>query len=302
MNKLSRSFLTSIKRWPAQHFPTSVAIAPICIRHASGSSGSSSARDALDHVVVGPNGKKLTNKEAAQLKEDNRAAYLVAMDFYRKDVQTLAKWMDISVIKYQGRVHPPDYMPLPTTNIQCIPFPLDTTVTTLNRETMTIDEMSPIIPGTDNERGLRFISFSFKSWGATLSNSWLQPFLASDLGGVIPCLDISVVEWRFLNLVKGSFINKSKEVVPEVRWHKTAYAFGGLMEFATKLLLPNKFTGYAYLVDSAGRVRWRACGSATPDEAERMIKVAHMLYKEQQNTLASRIASARPKQEEKEKM
>ncbi len=235
--------------------------------------------------------KPLLPKELTQLAEENKMAYIAAMEFYKKDMPTLVRWLDLSPVKHHGRVHAPDYMPLPTTNQQCIPFPLDTQVTTLQQESMTLNDMTPVLSGTggENDRGLRLYTFACKQWGAELANSWLQAFLASDLVDKIPAVHLNIVEWGFLGIVKGTFIKSMREKkIPKERWHLTAYAFGGLMEFATKLLLPNKFTGYAYLVDNAGRVRWRACGKAQPQDVERMLAIANMLLKEQQNDFSNR--------------
>ena len=56
------------------------------------------------------------------------------------------------------------------------------------------------------------------------------------------------------------------------------------------LLLPNKYTGYVYLVDKYNRVRWRGCGltlTTTSDngeiiqeEIEDLVKCTNALLKE----------------------
>jgi len=231
--------------------------------------------------------KKMTRDERTALLTLNISAHAQKMDHYRKDTQTLANWLDLSVVNIKGRLHPPDFHVLPTTNVQCIPFPTNTPVTTLNKVDTTIDEMVPGWEGgedgADKDRGLRLITFSFKAYGLSLANSWLKPFTESRLVEKIPALNICFVEYGFLSFASGSFVGSLRDKEKEDRWAHTAFAFGGVMDFATQLLLPNKFTGYAYLVDGAGRVRWRACGMATDAEVERMLKCAEGLYKEQEN-------------------
>ena len=56
------------------------------------------------------------------------------------------------------------------------------------------------------------------------------------------------------------------------------------MEFATKLLLPNKFTGYAYLIDKEGMVRWRGIGLAQEEDLESLYRCTKDLLKEDINS------------------
>jgi ATP10 protein len=51
-------------------------------------------------------------------------------------------------------------------------------------------------------------------------------------------------------------------------------------KFASYLELPNKYTGYAYLLDQQNRVRWRGCGQAEEGEIQAMIKCAELLVEE----------------------
>ncbi len=251
------------------------------------------------------NTKKMSKDERAALLAQNITEHARKMDLYRKDTQTLANWLDLSVVNMKGRLYPPDFHVLPTTNVQCIPFPVRTQVTTLHKNATTIDDMVPAWSGGNSastagedvagrDRGLRLIAFSFKNYGYTLCESWLNPFLKSHLVDKIPALNICFVEYGFLSLAKGAFVNSLRDKIPKERWAYTAFSFGGVMDFACDLLLPNKFTGYVYLVDGANRVRWRACGLATEAEAERMLKCAEGLYKEQENMRAQRSAGTAP--------
>lgn len=56
-----------------------------------------------------------------------------------------------------------------------------------------------------------------------------------------------------------------------------AYRPMGLLE---ALQVPNHLGGYVYLVDRAGRIRWRASGQAEPAELEAMHRVARALLAE----------------------
>ncbi|CAI7762815.1 unnamed protein product [Closterium sp. NIES-54] len=58
------------------------------------------------------------------------------------------------------------------------------------------------------------------------------------------------------------------------------YAFGDTWEFRKKLGIVNRLTGYAFLVDAKGRVRWRASGTASDEEMSCMLSATHKLMKE----------------------
>ena len=68
--------------------------------------------------------------------------------------------------------------------------------------------------------------------------------------------------------------------------HRTA-----TQEIAVNLLLPNKYTGYVYLVDKYNRVRWRGCGltltsggggdgEVVQDEIQNLIRCTKELLRE----------------------
>jgi hypothetical protein len=54
------------------------------------------------------------------------------------------------------------------------------------------------------------------------------------------------------------------------------------MEFAAALELPNKYTGYAYLLDRENRVRWRGSGQSQDGEVDTLIQCVEQLRAEQQ--------------------
>ncbi|CAI5461002.1 unnamed protein product [Closterium sp. Yama58-4] len=58
------------------------------------------------------------------------------------------------------------------------------------------------------------------------------------------------------------------------------YAFGDAWEFRKRLGIVNRLTGYAFLVDGKGRVRWRASGTASDDEVTCLLSATDKLLKE----------------------
>lgn len=58
-------------------------------------------------------------------------------------------------------------------------------------------------------------------------------------------------------------------------------------DFAARLLLPNKFTGYVYLLDRSNRVRWHGCGHAEDADLENLRRLVDQLIAEQTITIAA---------------
>jgi hypothetical protein len=51
-------------------------------------------------------------------------------------------------------------------------------------------------------------------------------------------------------------------------------------DFAAQLLLPNVFTGYAYLLDKDNKIRWRGSGQALESEVEALLRCTDELLRE----------------------
>lgn len=93
-------------------------------------------------------------------------------------------------------------------------------------------------------------------------------------------MELCFIEYSFLSMAKTLFASNLKQSIPPPQHNKTVLVFGGVKEFITPLQVPNKFTGYAFLLDSSNRIRWRGCGQAKPEEVETMIQCAQQLVRE----------------------
>jgi len=51
-------------------------------------------------------------------------------------------------------------------------------------------------------------------------------------------------------------------------------------DFAAPLLLPNVYTGYAFLLDRHNKIRWRGSGQAHPEEVQILLEVTQELLDE----------------------
>ena len=181
--------------------------------------------------------------------------------WYRNDPQALARWLDVSVIKRRGKVYEADAKLIPVQD-DMFKFP--------SVEGTTLKGADVKFPDSVDAKA-KFICFSFKAFGFHLIRSWVEPFI-KEFPRVenpsVKMIEISFVEFGFLSLAKNVFISNLKTKVAESQQDLTLVSFGNLMRFASILELPNKYTGYAYLLDSQNRVRWRATGTANPHELQ----------------------------------
>ena len=204
-----------------------------------------------------------------------------------------SRWLDFSIVKEKGRAFDADNMLIPSKDATLF-FP-NVPCTTLNGESIgipnqmqqqqssTTSSSKPNFP-IRNWNNVKFVTLSFKHYGSTLVKSWQEPF-NSHFQNISPtlsplCFEMCFIEYGFLSMAKGVLINSLKKTIPIERHSNVGFAFGGIKEFADKLDIPNVFTGYVFLIDNKGRVRWRGCGLAKPEEIKTLIKCAELLSQE----------------------
>ena len=214
-----------------------------------------------------------------------------AVEHYKSDTQTLARWLDVSVVKKKGRAFDADTELIPAKGAKI--FPLIKGYSLNSKDVRVPDSIvQDALLLTDASKkdnssggGVRLVAFSFKHYGFTLVRSWLTPFLEKFGHGPkaqIPAIEICFVEYGFLSLTKNIFATNLKTQILPSQHDLTALSFGGVMDFAAALQLPNKYTGYVYLIDNNNRVRWRGCGQCNgADELERLYRIAGSLLLEE---------------------
>ena len=158
------------------------------------------------------------------------------------------------------------------------------------------------------------VALSFKQFGFEQLDSWIHPFLqaAQEAQGTsaaepaqypqkirkgtrgrrasesFQVMQLSALEGGFIaNLLKGSMKGGLAKAIPPER-HATALVFVGDVDpLCDGLAITNRLIGHAFLVDSAGRVRWRACGVATELEEQRLRACVEMLLNNEQNAITT---------------
>lgn len=116
--------------------------------------------------------------------------------------------------------------------------------------------------------------------------SWSSPFAKKFSDQPLNVFEVSVIESLLLSLwpikrlllriMRGSQGNTEEELE-----RKVVYAFGDTYDFRKVLGVPNLLSGYVFLVDRKGRVRWRASGMATEEEIESMVGCTRRLLQEE---------------------
>lgn len=202
------------------------------------------------------------------------------MQHYKTDTQTLARWLDVSIVKRAGRAFDADKKLINRSEAEFFPTVKGTK----------LDGTSISVPG-DVNASAKLVIFSFKHYGFTLLRSWLDPFTArypealgeftnGDKAKGMAVAEICFIEYGFLSMAKTVFASNIKKSIPDSQIHNTILSFGGVTDFAAQLLLPNKYTGYAYLLDKNDKIRWRGSGQATDEEVETLLKCAKQLLSE----------------------
>ncbi|KAL2612365.1 hypothetical protein R1flu_024057 [Riccia fluitans] len=121
------------------------------------------------------------------------------------------------------------------------------------------------------------VCLAFRASAQSMIDSWTKLFLTSfHSSQSVELLQVSVVDSWFLSLrpVRSLLLKSMSSSVlstgsqpPE----RTLYAFGDSYYFRKELGIPNMLSGYVFLVDTKGRVRWCASGFATAEELASMI-------------------------------
>ncbi len=195
---------------------------------------------------------------------------------YQTDTRTLARWLDISIIKYQGRAFDADK--------ELININSTNTFPTIKGSTLNGKDI--IFPNDDkvSSSDATLVVFSFKHYGFSLVRTWIDPYIKYFQPNIknnkIKVIELCFVEYSFMSWASKIFANNLKSEINEDQHNNTILVFGNLSNFASQLLLPSKYIGYCYLLDKNNRVRWRGCGNAKEEELNALYKCSLQLLEE----------------------
>lgn len=135
------------------------------------------------------------------------------------------------------------------------------------------------------------VAISYKDFGAQLLPSWIDPFDIAFRKGVSNEADryevvrVIINEGAMVKLLSPFITSGTKKNVPESDHANTLMYYGDAEEFRDILRMHNIYSGYVFLVDGIGRVRWAGSGEGTEEEIHTMIGIAKDLTKRHQKQL-----------------
>ena len=148
-------------------------------------------------------------------------------------------------------------------------------------------------PSKDANAQCTLVAVSCKEFGAQLLPSWTEPFDNTLCSGVdadkYEVVRITINEGRIAKLLSPFILSGTKKNVPEKDHANTLLFYGDAEEMRDILRMHNIYTGYVFLVDGIGRIRWAGSGTGSDEEVQMMIKFAQDLTKQPKG-------AARPKQ------
>ncbi|KAK7267988.1 hypothetical protein RIF29_20670 [Crotalaria pallida] len=131
------------------------------------------------------------------------------------------------------------------------------------------------------------ICLSFRAYSQEMVNSWAMPFVeAFSKSEGVHLYQVSLIDsWllcrspikRFLLwTMKKPNHDESKDTLRR----PMVYSFGDHYYFRKELKILNTLTGYIFLLDNFGRVRWQGFGLATKDEVSSLLSCTSLLMNE----------------------
>ncbi|KAL7153984.1 hypothetical protein ABFS83_04G204700 [Erythranthe nasuta] len=132
------------------------------------------------------------------------------------------------------------------------------------------------------------VCLSFRASSQPMVDSWTSPFLntfghSSD----IRLYEVSFIDSWLLrrSLIKKLLLKVMRKPKPggenqDTLQKQIVYSFGDHYYFRKELKILNLLTGYIYLVDKLGKIRWQGSGMATQDELSSLLCCTALLMKE----------------------
>lgn len=132
------------------------------------------------------------------------------------------------------------------------------------------------------------LCLSFRANTQAMIDSWTLPFLETfKTKSNVQLYEISFIDsWLLsLNPIKRLLLRTMRKSETSDGYQglqrNIVYAFGDHYDLRKELSISNLLTGYIFLLDSKGRIRWQGFGIASNDELSSMLSCASWLLEEQ---------------------
>ncbi|KAK3140595.1 hypothetical protein QOZ80_5AG0403060 [Eleusine coracana subsp. coracana] len=213
--------------------------------------------------------KDAIEKEKARLKDEMSRGYFADIAEIRKNSGKIAAASKVIIPEGDAVKFPDLAVESPDGSSLCLPL------------------VAPSPEGDDHGDGgvavpdASLVCLSFRASSQKMAESWSLPFLdAFGAPNNIPVYEVSFIDSWLLSSspVRRLFLKVMKKSNNPQR--HVVYAFGDNYDFRKNLQILNLLTGYIYLVDRLGRIRWQGFGSATEEELSSLTTCASILLDE----------------------
>lgn len=123
-----------------------------------------------------------------------------------------------------------------------------------------------------------FLCLSFRASSQAMIESWSSPFMdAYADSDNVRVYEVSLIDNWFLSLgpVKKLLLRTMRKSSTNVKnralQRQIVYSFGDHYYFRKELKILNLLTGYIFLLDKFGRIRWQGSGLATEEELSSLL-------------------------------
>ncbi|KGN46910.2 hypothetical protein Csa_020683 [Cucumis sativus] len=147
-----------------------------------------------------------------------------------------------------------------------------------------------VIEGNSSPSGLpmaTLLCLSFRANSQAMIDSWSASFLnAFSSSNNVQLYEVSFIDSWFLcrNPIKKLLLRlmrkSSGNAQNDSLQRQIVYSFGDHYYFRKELKILNLLTGYVFLVDKLGRIRWQGFGLATQEEVSSLLSCASLLLEE----------------------
>ncbi|XP_066367699.1 uncharacterized protein [Miscanthus floridulus] len=222
--------------------------------------------------------RKTGNKEAMEKEKEKKKARLT-------DEMSRGYFADIAEIrKNAGKIAMASKVIIPEAD--AVKFP-DLAVDSPAGGALHLPLVAPALQDDGSEAGdhvipsASLVCLSFRASSLKMAESWSLPFLdAFGAAKNMHVYEVSFIDSWLLSLspVRRAFLKVMRKSNNPQR--HVVYAFGDHYDFRKKLQIRTHLTGYVYLVDSLGRIRWQGFGSATQEELSSLTACTSILLDE----------------------
>ena len=160
-------------------------------------------------------------------------------------------------------------------------------------------DKAAMFPVAEDSVRVTLVCLAFRNGAEDMLRSWSEPFKSQFMGNCATRVcELSLVDsvlmgsWPFRGMILrgaggrgGARGQKEKSFAVMTTLHpRTEYIFhfGETREARKALGITNMLTGYAYLIDSRGRVRWRGSGASEQWEVEALLRCSLQLLNEEE--------------------